>query len=178
MANEVKMLPPNVTVWWVPIPAGIANVNCPTAAEINAGVNISCALTTDLTLGWTERDTDDTGGLCDDANVANPTKKNYEGTLNFFLDRELGDAKPESVYNEALELFKTPLQPGYLVQRIGKHPRNVPDAADGDYITVFKFLSGDPNIVNDATAPVQMEVVFYAQGESSDGIVQVGICGS
>lgn len=178
MANEVKMLPPNISIWWVPIPEGIADIDCPTAAEINAGVNISCALTADLTLGWTERDTDDTGGLCDDANVSNPTKKNFEGTLNFFLDRDLGDANPLSVYNVALDLFKTPLQNGYLVQRIGKHPRRDPEAVDGDYITVFKMISGDPNILNDSSAPVQMEVVFYPQGESSNGIVQVGICAS
>lgn len=177
----IKMLPPSVTVIWVDSGPqdgyegsygnGIANVSAPTSAEINAGINISCAMTTDFTLGWTDRDTDDTRGLCDDAAVANPTTKNYEATLNFFLDRDPNKAE-ESIYNEVLELFKKPLRSGYLVQRIGKHPRSQPAVEAGDRLTIFSFFSGDPNILNDATAPIQMEVVFYAQGESSDGIVQ------
>lgn len=179
----IKMLPPAITVWWVDAGdqtadgyegvygAGIANVSAPTSAEINAGINISCAMTTDFTLGWTDRDTDDTRGLCDDAAVANPTTKNYEATLNFFLDRDPNKAD-ESIYNDVMELFKKPLRSGFLVQRIAKHPRNEPDCEPGDRLTIFQFFSGDPNILNDATAPIQMEVVFYAQGQSSDGIVQ------
>lgn len=176
-----KLLPPNITIWWVPEDPtatppkpGIADVNAPTAAEINAGVNISCAMAADFTLGWTERDTDDTAGLCDDANVSNPLRKNYEGTLTFFLDENRDDAT--SIYNKVQDLFQKPLQLGYLVQRIRKRPGtvNTPTLAEvGDEVTIFKFLSGDPNILNDPAAPIQMEVVFYAQGVSSDGIVKV-----
>lgn len=183
----IKMLPPSITVWWIDdgdqtsacyvgsYGNGFANIDCPTAAEINAGLNISCAMTTEFTLGWTERDTDDTRGLCDDAAVANPTTKNYEASLSFFLDRDPNKAE-ESIYNDVMQLFKKPLRSGYLVQRIGKHPRRDVDAVTGDWVTVFKVYSGDPNILNDATAPIQMEVVFYAQGASSDGLVQVDIC--
>lgn len=181
----VKMLPPNVAVFWVPdqndddcgrFPEGdgIKDIDCPTAAEINAGYNISCAMTTDFTLGWTDRDTDDTRGLCDDAAVENPTTKNFEGQLNFFMDKNQDET--DSIYNTVRDLFDTPLQSGYLVQRIGKHPRRDPEVKDGDRVTIFKFYSGDPNIQNDATAPIQMQVQFYPQGESSNGIVQVGVC--
>lgn len=188
----LKLLPPSITIWWVPedtaasppLP-GIANVNAPKATEINAGTNISCAMVADFTLGWTERDTDDTAGLCDDSNVSNPTRKNYEGTLTFFLDANRADNT--SIYNKVQDLFQlgmsaasppqpVPLRSGYLVERIRKRPGtvNTPDtAAVGDEVTVFKFLSGDPNILNDPAAPVQMEVVFYAQGVSSNGIVKV-----
>lgn len=181
------MLPPSITVWWVDdgdqtsecyigtYGNGIANVDCPTSEEINAGLNISCAMTTEFTLGWTERDTDDTRGLCDDAAVANPTTKNYEATLAFFLDRN-PNKEDESIYNEVMQLFKKPLRSGYLVQRIARHPAREPEAQEGDWVTIFKVFSGDPNILNDATAPTQLEVVFYAQGSSSDGLVQVDIC--
>jgi hypothetical protein len=176
-----KLLPPNITIWWVPEDPtstppkpGIANVNAPTAAEINAGTNISCAMVADFTLGWTERDTDDSAGLCDDANVSNPLRKNYESTLTFFLDENRTDAT--SIYNKVQDLFQVPLQLGYLVQRIRSSPGSVSSptvAVAGDEVTVFKFLSGDPNILNDPAAPIQMEVVFYAQGVSSNGIVTV-----
>lgn len=179
----IKSLPPSITIWWVDetdqtgegyegtYGEGFANVSAPTSEEVNAGINISCAMTTDFTLGWTDRDTDDTRGLCDDAAVANPTTKNYEATLNFFVDRDPNKAE-ESIYNEVLEIFKKPLRSGYLVQRIARHPRQNPDCEAGDRLTIFKFFSGDPNVINDATAPIQLEITFYAQGESSDGIVQ------
>lgn len=167
-----KMLPPNVSVWWVPSVDGIEDVNSPTAEEVNAGVDISCAITVDgFTLGWTDRDTDDSRSLCDTDNVENPTAKNVEADLTFFLDADFADN--ESVYNQAMELFETPLQRGYLVQRIGKNPNSEPLAASGDRVTVFDVLSGDPNIENDGSAPVRMQVRFYPQGTSSDGIVTV-----
>ena len=60
--SAVKSLPPSLTIWWVDesdqtslgyegtYGAGFADLDHPTAAEINAGLNISCALTTDITL--------------------------------------------------------------------------------------------------------------------------------
>lgn len=168
-----KMLPPNISVYWVPIPEGIDNVNAPTAEEINAGTDISCAITVDnYTLGWTDRDTDDSRSLCDVDNVENPTSKNVEADLTFFLDADFEDNT--SVFNEVMELFRTPLQPGFLVQRLGKNPNSEPEVANGDEVTVFQVLSGDPNIENDGDAPVRMQIRFYPQGLSSDGIVTVG----
>lgn len=166
-----KMLPPNVSVWWVPSTPGIADIDAPTAPEINAGTNISCAIVDPYTLGWTDRDTDDSASICDDSNVETPTRKNYEGDLTFFRDADMDDVA--SVFNIAADLFKTPLQQGFLVQRIGKNPNTFPTAAAGDEVSVFEFLSGDPNIVKDNDAPVQMQVRFYAQGRSSNGLVDV-----
>lgn len=166
-----KMLPPNVSVWWVPSTPGIDDIDSPTVAEINAGTNISCAIVDPYTLGWTDRDTDDSASICDDSNVETPTRKNYEGDLTFFRDGDMDDIA--SVYNIAADLFKTPLQQGFLVQRIGKNPNSFPNVAAGDEVSVFLFLSGDPNIVKDNDAPVQMQVRFYAQGQSSNGLVLV-----
>lgn len=167
-----KMLPPNVSVWWVPATPGIDDIDNPAAAEINAGTNISCAIVDPYTLGWTDRDTDDSASICDDSNVETPTRKNYEGDLTFFRDANMADIA--SVYNIAADLFRVPLQQGYLVQRIGKNPNVFPNVADGDEVSVFEFLSGDPNIVKDNDAPIQMQVRFYAQGRSSNGLVIVG----
>src|SRR5690606_22364389 len=78
----------------------------------------------------------------------------------------------ESVYNIAYDLFRTPLQPGFLVERVGK-PQDEP-FVDGDDVSIFYFLSGDPRTVNEDGAPIRMQVMFYPQGRSSDGIVEVG----
>jgi len=178
MANEVKMLPPNISVLWVPGTESIADINAPTAEELafavppgEGAVNITCAITqADFTLGFTERDTNDEKSLCDDSNVATPIYKNYEATLTFFRDQNMETV--ESVYNIAYELFRTPLQRGYLVTRVGK--LNDEPFVDGDHVQVFDFLSGDPVNVHNDGEPVKMTVNFFPQGSSSNGYVIVG----
>lgn len=171
MAGEQKMLPPNVTVTWVPGTDGIADVNAPTATELNDGENITCAITSaDYTLGWTERDTDDSKSLCDDSNVQTPIYKNYEANLTFFRDADLDNEN--STYNIAHDLFKTPKQPGYLVERVGKQSDE--EYVDGDEVSVFYVLSGDPRTMHEDGVAVREQVMFYPQGVSSDGIVNVG----
>src|SRR5690625_79664 len=83
MAGEVKMLPPNIRVDWIPTGGdedeGIEDINAPTAEELNAGTNISCAISqNDFTLAFSERDTNDEKSLCDDSNVQTRVYKNYE----------------------------------------------------------------------------------------------------
>lgn len=180
MANEMKMLPPNIAVLWVPGPDGIADPNAPTEAELafdlenpetGPAYNISCAITqSDFTLGFTARDTNTDKSLCDDSNVETPIYKNYEGTLTFFRDADLDNV--ESVYNVAYELFKTPLSYGWLVVRVGK-PHDAP-FVDGDDVQVFYFQAGDPTSVHNDNEPVKLTVPFMPQGRSSDGFVPVG----
>lgn len=171
MAGEEKMLPPNVTVTWVPGEAGIEDINAPTAEELNAGENITCAITSaDYTLGWTERDTDDSKSLCDDSNVETPIYKNYEADLTFFRDSDRENN--ESVYNTVYELFKIPRQRGLLVERVGKNADA--EYVDGDEVSVFDFLSGDPRTLHEDGVAVRMQTMFYPQGRSSNGIVPVG----
>lgn len=177
MANEVKMLPPAITVLWVPGTDSIADINAPTAAELDfeAGpaVNITCAITqSDFTLGFTERDTNDDKSLCDDSNVETPIYKNYEATLTFFRDANADEVL--SVYNIAYDLFRTPLQPGFLVTRVHDSKQATDPIVDGDHVQVFYFLSGDPMNVHNDGEPVKMTVNFYPQGRSSNGYVIVG----
>lgn len=177
MANEVKMLPPAITVLWVPGTEGIADVNVPTALELDFetgdAVNITCAITqSDFTLGFTERDTNDDKSLCDSSNVETPIYKNYEGTLTFFRDANADEVL--SVYNIAYDLFRTPLQPGYLVVRVHDSKQATEPIVDGDHVQVFYFLSGDPMNVHNDGEPVKMTVNFYPQGQSSNGYVIVG----
>lgn len=175
MAGEQKMLPPNVTVTWVPGTDGIADINAPTAEELNTGDNITCAITSaDYTLGWTERDTDDSKSLCDDSNVQTPIYKNYEGNLTFFRDRDPSNTM--SVYNIAHNLFKTPMSYGYLVERVGKLSDE--EYVDGDEVSVFYFQAGDPRTVYEDGVAVRESVMYYPQGRSSNGIVNVGGTGS
>ncbi len=175
MAGEVKMLPPNIRVDWIPTGGdedeGIEDINAPTAEELNAGTNISCAISqNDFTLAFSERDTNDEKSLCDDSNVQTPVYKNYEGSLTAFRDADIENN--ESVYNQFYELFRTPLQNGYLVSRVG-YPADE-EYEDGQDVQIFFFQSGDPVNVHNNGEPVKMTVNFFPQGRSSNGYVAVG----
>lgn len=172
MANEVKMLPPNIRVDWIPAGEGVLdNINEPTVEELNEGINISCAISqNDFTLAFSERDTNDEKSLCDDSNVQTPVYKNYEGSLTAFRDADIENN--ESVYNQFYELFRTPLQMGYLVSRVG-YPADLPYESGQD-VQIFYFQSGDPVNVHNNGEPVKMTVNYFAQGRSSNGYVAVG----
>lgn len=182
MANELKMLPPNIAVLWVPMSAGISDINAPDPEELTftldsevgengPAYNISCAITqSDFTANFTERDTNDDKSLCDDSNVQTPIYKNYEVALTAFRDADIDNN--ESVYNLFYSLFRKPLQSGYVVTRVGKlHDEPF---VDGDDVQIFQVLSGDPQNVHNDGEPVKMTVNFFAQGQSSNGYVTVG----
>lgn len=182
MAGEIKMLPPNITVLWVPLANGIADLDAPTteelgftldvdASDVGPAYNITCAITqSDFAANFTARDTNDDKSLCDNSNVETPIYKNYEVTLTAFRDADIENN--ESVYNLFYELFRQPLQPGYIVTRIGKL-HNEP-MVDGDHVQVFEVLSGDPQNVHNDGEPIKMTVNFFPQGSSSDGYAVVG----
>src|SRR5699024_12307302 len=113
MAGEVKMLPPNIRVDWIPTGGdedeGIEDINAPTAAELNAGTNISCAISqNEFTLAFSERDTNDEKPLCGDSNVQPPVHKNYDRSLTTFRQPDIENN--ESVYHRFYVLLRTPLQ--------------------------------------------------------------------
>lgn len=156
---------PNTTIWWVP-ENGLADPAAPTAAELTAAENISCAIVTGFTLNPTDSDTDDTRSICDEGNVANPTWDNYEANLTFFRTAsetpEVGSV--DEVMDTAFALFKQKGALGYLVRRIGK--KNTVAPAAGDIVSVFKVLSDNPqDIAGGDEGPIQFTVPFLQQGE-------------
>lgn len=155
-----KMLSPNTTIWWVPT-AGVANYLAPTAAEINAGTNLSCAIVTGYTLNATDSDVDNTKSICDNSNTSNPTFDNYDGNLTFFRSIV---ADSSGVYWAAFNLFKNEGASGYLIRRIGKN--NAAVAAIGDTVSVFGFESDVPtDTESNAGGPIQLGVTFLPQGK-------------
>jgi len=130
MAEEF-MLAPNVTLVWVPN-SGFANYLQPTAAEINAGLNLSCAVVTGYTLNPTDSPTDDSRSICDTANVDNFTSDEYEIEMTFFRS-EIGN--PTTVFTTAYTTFKKPDAKGYWVERIGKG--NSATFAAGDEVSIY-----------------------------------------
>jgi len=164
-----KMLNPKTTLWVIP-ENGVVNPDAPTAAELNAGTNISCAVVRGYTLNPTASDTDDSASICDTGNVSTRLYDNYEGSLTMF--REGDSAAVDSVYAEAFELFRDPDNRVWVYRRVGK--TNTATATTGDTVEGFLF-SNDRTISVDGgdAGPIQFTVPLLPQGHYT-GYVSVG----
>lgn len=140
---------------------GLEDINAPTVAELEAGVDITCALVTGYSLGMTGSDTSSERGVCDVGNVTTHTNANYEANLTFFRD---DDPEAENAYNNAYELFTDRGIHGYLVRRIGQSS-TVPFAA-GDVVEVYKVASDYPQYSSGQGADhVKFTQPFGQQGQ-------------
>lgn len=158
-----KLMNPNTTIWWVDID-GVEDPYAPTAAELNAAENISCAIVTGSTLNPTDSDTDDTRSICDEGNVATPTYDNYEANLTFFRTNN-PDATDgnDAAMETAFQLFKHKGAEGYLYRRIGY--KNTVPAEEGQLVSGFYVLSDNPQDVwGGDEGPIQFTVPFLQQG--------------
>ena len=86
-------------VAWVPV-AGIADAEFPTAAELNAGVDLSAAIAwEDYEVGAQASDDIEDRSIVDLGNAVSRGSANYGATLDFF--RDLDNANAASVYVDA-----------------------------------------------------------------------------
>ena len=154
-----KMMSPNTRIDWYAENA-FADPSKPTVAELNAGTNISCAIQTGYTLGFTDSDTDDSKTICDEGNVQNRGFANYEASLSAFRDPL--SASP-TVFTTFRNIFKDGRVTGYLVSRQGKKA-SVAYTVD-DYISLFKVTSDYmQESGGDNGGPVSVTVPFGQQG--------------
>lgn len=155
-----KMLNPNTTLV-VTTEGAIADPTAPTATALNAGTNISCAVTRGYTMNPTDSDTDDTASICDTGNTKTRLFDNYEGELTMFKDANSADGA--SVYNVAFALFKTPDQRVWIWRRLGK--KNTVTFSSGDVVEGFLFSNDRTRSVDGAdTGPIQFTVPLLPQG--------------
>jgi len=149
----------NVTVWWV---TSIADPSAPTAAEINAGINISQAIAwNNFELGSSGSSDIDDRAITDVGNAISRGFPDFSATLDFFRDSNPADSG--SIYNIAFTLFKQPGLNGYLVVRYGQALSSAVAAA-AQYVSVYKFVT---DVVADDTEgedSVKFEVTFLPQG--------------
>lgn len=165
-----KMMAPNTRIDWIP-DGGITDALNPEATQLNAGTNLSPAITTGYTLGFTDSDTDDSKSIVDEANAETPTRDNYEASLEFFMAPEAVDsANPTEVaYQEAEALFGTDDRlTGWLVMRNG-YKHDVPYDT-GQEVSLFRVTSDIRRIASDDAAPIMMEVPFFPQGEAAGNV--------
>jgi hypothetical protein len=164
MVDQKVFAQGRVNVWWVPS-GGIANINAPTAAEINAGVALSEAIAWEnYELAASESDDVDDRSILDLGNATTRGAAQFGGTLSFF--RSLNPNDTTSPYVKAFDAFKVPRAYGYLVVRVlgnvaGQH---TPVTAGQD-VSVFYFVADTFVDDTEGDDSVKFTVNFQPQGQ-------------
>jgi uncharacterized protein YjdB len=128
----------NIRVWWA-LENAFANFEAPTAAEINASLDISDAIS------WNDFDFNlSASNEIDDPAITTVGKKidrgyaNFGGSISMYYPRSFDDAS--SVYSLSYDALDQPRTRGFLVVRIdGKE--SSPLAAAGDLVHVFRVIT-------------------------------------
>lgn len=140
-----------------------AQAAAPSATILNTnGVDLSAAIAwQDFALGATDSDDVEDRGITDPGNAVTRGFANFEATLSFFREKNVGDQTSD--YQIAWDTFKVPRTYGYLVLRVAEKPWS--DAwAVGDRVSVFRFVA---DVITDDTEgddAVKFTVNFLPQG--------------
>lgn len=128
----------NIRVWWA-LESAFANYKAPTAAEINASVDLSNAVS------WNDFDfnLEASNQLEDPAitaigKVVDRGYTNWGGSISFYYPNNFDDATSE--YSSVYDLLDAPRTKGYLVMRIDG-AEAAATAAEGDFVHVLKVMT-------------------------------------
>lgn len=164
MVDQKAFAAGRVSVWWIPA-GGIANLNAPTAAEINAGIPLSDGIAWEnYELAASESDAVDDRSLMDKGNATSRGAAQFGGTLSFFRPSDPTDMTHP--YSQAFAAFRTPRAYGYLVTRVLQNTEGVQNpAATGEDISVFYFVADTFIDDTEGDDSVKFTVNFQPQGQ-------------
>lgn len=155
--------PSNVTFWIIP-EGGIADVDSPTPAEINAGLNATDAIRIDgFDFGPEESD------AVDDRSFGDHASAQYSGFAQFGGSVPAYEPKPgdvTSVAYQVKEIMGRPRSVFYWVERIADGKTKADVAAAGDYVSVYKVITGGhQRDTSDRNLGIIYSVTLLPQGD-------------
>ena len=164
MADEKVFAQGRVNVTWVPA-GGIADINAPTATELNAGIPLSEAIAWEnYELAASESDDVDDRSLLDLGNATTRGAAQFGGTLSFFRSLDPNDLT--SPYVKAFEAFRVPRVYGYLVLRVLQNtPGEHSPFVAGDDVSIFYFVADTFADDTEGDDSVKFTVTFQPQGQ-------------
>lgn len=135
----------SIRVWFVPL-NGIANPKAPTAAEVNAGMDISDAISwNDKDFGIQASNTSTDPAITARGNVQSRGSAQYGGSFSFYYPKVHNDST--NLYSLVYDALRLPGTAGYIVVRAdgqelltsagtATNPGTL--AAAGDFVNVFR----------------------------------------
>jgi hypothetical protein len=152
----------NIRVWWA-LENAFANFEAPTAAEINASLDISDAIS------WNDFDFNlEASNQLDDPAITTVGKKidrgytNFGGSISMYYPRDFDDAS--SVYSLAYDALDQPRTRGFLVLRIDGE-ESTDQAAAGDLVHVFRVITDGYAEAITGEEAFRYTVTFLMQGD-------------
>lgn len=130
-------------------------------ANAGAGGNVSCALLTDMTLGFTDSNEDDEKTLCEPGNSVNLTDANFDQDFTGFRDANPNDQTSVFALYEALTF--APDVPYITVHRVG-FASDVP-FAQGQVIDAYYSHTDFPLAIYADDSNQKIQSVFVPKNE-------------
>lgn len=128
----------NIRVWWA-LPSAFANYEVPTAAEINACLDISDAISwNDFDFNLEASSQIDDPAITAIGKVIDRGYANFGGSLSLYYPRTFDDAT--STYSLAYDALDAPRTLGYVVMRMDG-AELTDQATNGDMVHCFKVMT-------------------------------------
>lgn len=156
---------PNVRVDYYPT-TGFANFASPTVAELNAGQNLSPAISwNNFSFKRSASTTTSDPSLADTAEVKDRGIVNFGGAVSFYFPGPQSNAA--DVYTQVFALFNQPRVFGFLVVRIDGAKPTTQAYAAGDIVSVYSVESDSQINAITGEAAFTWAVNFLGQGAAA-----------
>lgn len=153
----------NIRVWWA-LPNAFANFAAPTAAEINACLDVSDSISwNDFDFGLQASNTIDDPAITAIGKVSDRGAEQFGGGVSFYYPGAFGDASND--YSNTYDAMDQPRTPGYLVIRVDGDNANSPAAANGDLVSVYKVMTDGYAETITGEEAFRYTITFLPQGD-------------
>lgn len=152
----------NIRVWWA-LPNAFANWQAPTAAEINACLDVSDSISwNDFGFGIQASNTIDDPAITAIGKVSDRGASQFGGTISFYYPRNFDDASND--YSLTYDALDQPRTLGYVVWRMDGE-QTAAAAANGEMVSVAKVMTDGyaESIVGEEA--FRYTVTFLSQGD-------------
>ena len=153
----------NIRVWWA-LPNAFANFAAPTAAELNACLDVSDSISwNDFDFGLSASNTIDDPAITAIGKVSDRGAAQFGGGVSFYYPGAFGDASND--YAMTYDAMDQPRTPGFLVIRVDGDNANSPAAANGDLVSVYKVMTDGYAEVITGEEAFRYTITFLPQGD-------------
>jgi len=152
----------NIRVWWA-LPNAFSNYENPTAAEINACLDISDAISwNDFDFGLQASNTIDDPAITAIGKVSDRGAAQFGGGISLYYPGAFGDASNK--YSLAYDALDAPRTNGFLVMRIDGE-ESTTSAANGDLVEIFKVTTDGYAETITGEEAFRYTITFLPQGD-------------
>jgi hypothetical protein len=152
----------NIRVWWA-LPNAFANWEAPTAAEINACLDVSDSISwNDFGFGVQASNTIDDPAITAIGKVSDRGAAQFGGTISFYYPRNFDDVGSD--YSLTYDALDQPRTTGYIVWRMDGEQSST-SAVTGDLVSVAKVMTDGyaESIVGEEA--FRYTITFLSQGD-------------